>query len=225
MDRPMRYPTAWSYSRWATYAQCPLKYKWQVVDKAPFKSSPAMERGNRIHIELAQHVSAKARIPVEIKSPAIKDVVAEIRAWPDKIVEKKWAFDNKWGSTGYFSQAVWLRAILDVMLCYDNGDVEAVDWKTGRRYDDNDDQMELFALATMWRMKAARTVTTRLVYVDTKDTQVIVDWPRADWESLTTKWVERSKVMLADRRWGARPNDKCKWCQFGKDNGGPCFYG
>lgn len=221
----IKFPTAWSYSRWAVYAQCPLKYKLQVVDKAPFHSTPAMERGNRIHGELAAHVESKGKIPVEIKYSAIIDLISEIRAFPDKLVEKKWAFDNMWNSTTYFGKNVWLRAILDVMLCYEDGSVEAIDWKTGRKYASNEDQMELFALATMWKMKAAQMVTTRLIYVDTKSDQIIVDWPRRDWEKLTIKWVDRSRQMLADREWGARPNDKCHWCQFGKDKGGPCYYG
>ena len=45
---------AWSYSRYATYALCPLQFKLRYIDKIPEPQSPAMARGDRIHKEIAR---------------------------------------------------------------------------------------------------------------------------------------------------------------------------
>ena len=43
--------TAWSYSRYADYTQCPLKFKLKHIQRLPTKGSPAMDRGSAIHKE------------------------------------------------------------------------------------------------------------------------------------------------------------------------------
>lgn len=221
-------PTNWSFSRWDCWRQCPLKYKLQFIDKLPTRPSTAMVRGNAVHVALAKYVEGKTEaVPAEVKHREHQAVVAFMRDFDGmKLVEKQWGFDEKWKPTGYFGKDIWLRAILDVALIYDDAEVEAVDWKTGKIYGSNEDQVELFALTVMWQYTQAQNVVTRLVYLDDKDgTQLLSEFPAKDKAKLTTKWVEAARPMLADRAWLARPNDKCVWCDFGQSKGGPCRHG
>ena len=218
--------TTWSYSRWDTWRQCPLKYKLTHLDKLDKEQSPAMIRGNRLHISLAHYIEGKqAEMPVEVKDPAHRDLYAAMRAFPNKMVEQQWGFTEKWKATGWFGKDTWFRAILDVALFYEDDEVEAIDHKSGKRYGSNDDQMELFGFSVMCRVPSAKNVVTRLIYFDQPGLQIIHEFPVKDREKLAAKWAELARPMLADRAWPARPNDKCGWCPFGRDKGGQCIHG
>jgi len=48
--------TAWSFSRWNTYEQCPRKAKYQIIDRMPIEQNDAMRRGSIIHILAEMYV-------------------------------------------------------------------------------------------------------------------------------------------------------------------------
>ena len=218
-------PTAWSYSAWDLWRQCPLKYKLTKIDKLDKETSSAMIRGNRVHVALAKHLTGTAAMPPEVTLPYHRELVGMIRDFDGmKVVEQQWGFDKTWGTTGYLGSDIWFRAVLDVGLFYDDGEVHCIDWKTGKRYDSNDEQLELFSLAVMQKFPQAKHVSTRLVYLDA-GTEQIDDHPVKGKEKLAAKWEEAARPMLADRTWPARPNDKCGFCPFGRGKGGQCRHG
>ena len=49
---PIKPLKSWSFSRYSTYKQCPLKAKFSLIDKIAEPKNQAMERGAQIH-ELA----------------------------------------------------------------------------------------------------------------------------------------------------------------------------
>jgi hypothetical protein len=228
---PPNMPTTWSYSKWEMWSMCPLRYKLTHVDKGrPFERSPAMERGDKIHKDIAAHLqpapeSPAPPLPADVVGYA-RQLMGEIRAIPGRIIEQKWAYDAEWRPVGYFANNTWLRNILDVGLPYDDGTFETVDWKTGKQYDTNADQMECFAVTIMGRFHetGAREVKTRLVYIDA-ETQEVETYHYRDFANLSAKWTANANKMLADRVWLPKPNAKCKWCPFSRSKGGPCRYG
>jgi RecB family exonuclease len=219
-------PTSWSFSRWDTWRTCPLKYRLQFIDKLPTAQSPAMARGNKIHLQLAAYIEGKSvPLPPEVKHPEHVIAYDFMRTFPGtKVVEQQWGFDVEWKDTGYFAKNIWLRSILDVALFYEDQTVEIVDHKTGKRYGSNDDQVELFALTAMTRYRTSTAVTTRLIYVDSGDQQ-LADWSAKDRAKLQAKWTDLVRPMFGDRQWPARPNDKCHFCDFGASKGGSCRFG
>ena len=219
-------PTTWSFSRWQTWENCPLKYKLQFVDKLPVPQSPAMARGNDVHKALAAYLGGEGDLPPEVKDPFQKQLYAEMRAQPAKLVEQQWGFDRRWGQTQWFGKAVWLRSILDVAIFYEDDSAHVVDHKTGKVYGDNADQMELFGLTMFERfpLKTKNGVKTTLVYVDAGQEQS-QDFLAADAAPLRIKWESRAERMLADRQFMARPNEKCRFCPFSRSAGGQCRFG
>jgi putative RecB family exonuclease len=219
-------PTTWSFSRWNTWDTCPFQYKCKFIDKLPDPPSPAMARGDAVHKALAAHLTSPAPLPPEVTDPFQKQIVAEMKAHDQKLVEQKWAYDASWGPTGYFGKTTWLRAIADVALLYDDSSVEVIDWKTGKRYGSNDDQMELFALTTFKHFpgRTRNGVKTTLVYLDAGSEEP-AEFKASDVDRLRAKWDDRAKRMLSDRQFLPRPNDKCKFCRFSRSNNGPCRFG
>ena len=220
---------AWSFSRYECYVQCPLKFKLKFIDKLKTEQSAAMARGNTVHIDLAKFVRGDTEaMPAVVTSPFQRTLVQQIREHDDKLVEQQWGFDRKWRETSWFVRAgrphPWLRSILDVALLYDDLVGEAIDWKTGKKYEANEEQMELFALSFMRKFQPAIHVTTRLVYVDAGEEE-ISEYPAKDQDKLIEKWERKVAPMFEDTTFLPRPNDKCRWCDFNKSKGGPCRFG
>ena len=222
----MTYITAWSFSAWDMWQTCPLKYKLTKIDKLKVETSPAMLRGRQVHDAIAKYLTGDAPCPT-IASKRTQQTIEEIRTFDNKIVEQQWGFDRQWKPTGWFTKgpkATWLRAVTDAGVLYDDMSAEVVDWKTGKNRGGYDDQLELFAVATMQHMPVIDHVTTRLSFVDHEET-VFGEYPRAEVPALIEKWEGKVRPMFEDTEFLPRPNGMCKLCDFARSNGGPCRYG
>lgn len=222
--------TAWSYSRFAVYDQCPLKFKLQVLEGAKFTPSAAMQRGDRLHRSVASYITGGIALePDVVKFPYVQKLVGELREFEDKVVEQQWGFTRAWQPTGWFSKdkgkETWFRNILDVAVLYEDMGADVIDWKSGKRYDSNADQMELNALSLFRHFKPAVTVTTRMVYFDSGQEDA-ADFKKSDEPALIAKWERKIEPMFTDTAFLPRPNDKCRFCDFAKSKGtGKCRYG
>lgn len=223
---------AWSYSRFECWERCPLQFKLKFIDNIKSPGTPAMQRGNEVHLAMARYVAAPdtmgLAMPDVVTNPFQMQLVNAIRDHDDKLVEQKWALSAQWRSTAYFKKPgkapPWLRLILDVAVLYEDMEGEAIDWKTGRQYEVNQDQMELFGLGFLCYFQPAVKVTTRLVYLD-EGTEVLNQYDAKDKEKLQAKWEKKVAPMFADTTFLPRPNDKCRFCDFSKSKGGQCRFG
>lgn len=223
-----RYPDAWSYSAWADYNTCPSLYEGRKVLKLPEEAGPALLEGRVFHDQIAKHITQPgAPAPERPIHKHLQSVVDQLRTIDDKVVELQWAYNKAWKPCGYFSKApnpTWLRVILDVGVIYPDATAHVGDWKTGKRYDSNDDQMELFALATFAQYPWVNDVETRLWYVD-NGLEEIAEFTRSEEPALRAKWEERAQRMLSDRTFTPKPNDKCRFCVRSRQAGGDCRFG
>lgn len=219
--------TAWSYSRLSQYEQCPLLFKEKFVTKSiPTDDTPAMIRGKEIHDGIAKFLQGKAEgVPRDaLVFPRMEQIIAEIHAFPDKIVEQQWGFNANWLPTGWFGNDTWFRSILDVGLLYEDDTGESVDWKTGKKYGSNMDQMKSQAVAMFGRYRNLKTVTVRLAYLDSGDEE-IEDIQKHHVPSIKADFERRVAKMLADDILAPRPNDKCRFCPISRSKGGKCAFG
>lgn len=218
--------TAWSYSRYALYELCPLKFKLKHIDKVPEPGSPALERGDRIHKGTAAYITHKADAAPQdaLAHPFPAKLIEELRAFPDKVVEQQWGFTASWQATGWFGKATWFRNILDAAALYEDATGDVIDWKTGKRYGSNADQMELNALSFMCQYKPVQRVATRMVYLDIGEEDV-AEFSRSEKEKLQSKWNDKIKPMFSDTIFAPRPNDKCRFCHYSRSNSGHCRFG
>lgn len=219
MTKPL---TAWSYSRFAKYETCPLQFKLEVLDGLKQPPSPAMKAGDERHKAVAAFLNGVGVFPE--KEAEHKQLISEVAAIPDKLVEHQQGFTARWEPTGWFGKDAWYRQVYDVAVLYDDMTSEVIDWKTGKKYASNDEQMELCALSLMCQFKPTTHVTTRLFYLDTGQ-QEFAEFPAADKEKLKAKWGAKVEPMFSDTVFAPRPNDKCRFCHFSKSNTGMCRFG
>lgn len=212
---------SWSYTAYSTYAQCPAKYKYQKIDKLPEPKSQAMERGNAIHKKCENYLTGiTAALPTEAKHFAAQ--MQQLKTL-DPFVEQKWGFTKDWRPTSWTGSATWYRGIVDAGVLYPDRTADIVDFKTGKLYETNEDQIELFALSVMLRYPEITHVTARLWYLDSGD-EIIREHSASDKEALRKDWEKRVGPMFADTIFAPKPNKFCDWCHFRKSNGGPCRF-
>lgn len=225
--------TAWSYSRLACYEECPRKHQYRNIRKLDEPKGDAMFRGIKIHNEAAKFLEGKTdRVPVSCLK--FMPELIELKTFTP-IVEQKWAFTKKMKPTSWMAKDCWLRATLDIGLIYGDGTGEAIDLKTGKMYDDYDDQLDLFAhtLFKMHPTEVTKSVTVRLWYLDAGE-EVVREISKAQALERFEGLTERAEIMMSAKRFPPNPSWKCgginkagePWgCHWRKSNGGPCEYG
>lgn len=187
-----------------------------------------MDRGIEVHADIAQVVRGNMPLAdVRHRPERLYDFAQTIQdaAANAPMVEEQWAFTKGMGRAGsYFGPDVWYRVSLDVGVWWPDNSFTAVDWKTGRRYGSNDDQMEQYAMSIMARFHQVKELETVLAYVDTGDVERM-EFTRADYLKLKEKWLARVAPLFADQIYPPRPGKHCNWCHFRRSNGGPCTFG
>lgn len=222
---------AWSYSRYVDYKLCPLKFKLKYIDKIKEPGSAAMDRGTDMHSIAESYVNiATGRKPPAMPSELhnVREIAEYLRV-NDAIAEVEWGFTAEWkwtGRPGWFGKDVWYRAKCDVHVLYDDNTALVGDWKSGKKYATNEEQMELFALATKMRYPNLVEVDTRLWYLDIAgdDNEVQRVYHENDFITIQADWQRKVVPMFKDRKFAPKPNDRCRWCHYRRDNGGPCKF-
>jgi hypothetical protein len=161
----------------------------------------------------------------------LRTVAKELNFLKDNmaIVEQSWGFKSDWewtGRAGWFGDDVWFRAKADAIVTYDDDTALLIDWKTGRKYFTNEEQVELFSLAAFKRFPFLTEVDTRLWYTDAPedDNEIQRTYTLKDAERIQKDWTKRVVPMFKDRKYAPTPNDKCHWCPYSRAKGGPCKF-
>lgn len=236
--------TAWSYSRWSDYQQCPLKFKLKHIDRIKEPGSPAMERGSAIHKEGENFLTAPPPATRKPKPPVVpesyqhfREEMLQLRGL-DPMVEQQWGFTQDWTPAtasardphGWFAKDTWLRIVTDVTVVYDDNTADIIDFKTGKMYETNQEQMDLFSCGPFMKFPKLEAVTTRLWYLDVPDPKgtgenvIEQQFTRDDFERIKKAWTAKVQPMFKDKRFAPKPNNRCQWCHFRKANGGPCKF-
>jgi CRISPR/Cas system-associated exonuclease Cas4 (RecB family) len=240
---PIKPLTSWSFSRYSTYKQCPLKARYNFIDKINEPPNAAMERGTQIHNLAEDFVKGKiSKLPPELKLfdkdfKALKTMFKKVSQ--SMVVEDTWAFTKDWEETAWNNwTACYVRIKLDCAHHENDDTLIVTDWKTGKfRVEKNEEyveQLELYALAALLLHPHLKAVKPRLGYLDqgiyyprAEDAELV--FTRDDIPKLQKLWNKRVKPMMNDTIFAPRPNNNCHWCWYGQSKkaaGGPglCKY-
>lgn len=236
--------TAWSYSRWSTYEDCPLKAKYKFVDKLSEPGSAAMDRGIHFH-KVAEIYATSPKVPtaktiddlaltyedkqgktnrVTLKdlTPIIADLKEARKGRP--IAEQEWSFTSNWEPTGWFSKDAWCRIKTDLVFAKDDHLV-IVDHKTGKRNENaHKSQLSLYALGGFIKYPMIDKIRTEVWYIDQGRPYPNEVYERHELEDIKAAWEDKTRRMLNDTQFAPRPSNSCRWCHFRKSNGGPCDF-
>ena len=245
---------AWSFSRLATYTQCPRKAQLRHLQGIEEPQNPAMARGEAMHNAIAELLRTGKVLPILTEIPPESlDYIERLRAHAREMsqnifvegsvtVTRAWTMTHAKDWTG-----AWLRGKLDAAYWLDDGTLRIVDWKTGqykpKQNAEYGEQLELYALlgllavphmrakSNVWASwpKAFRAVAPSLYYLDhsiewSGDGEQRVFYP-SDLEALNRKSGRNGvKPMLVDDIFAPRPSALCGWCHYGQAGIGRCEY-
>lgn len=221
-----------SYSRLATFKQCPAKFRYAYIEKAEapdLPPSPALERGSKIH----DSVEAYMLRTNEMLHPDIHKSHGQylhgIREGGGEVKpEFKWGITWDWKPCGYDDPMCMLHGYIDLLVVPDDPSValDIYEWKTGGRYDEHPSQLHMYSCAMMIHYPEREWVDGMIVYFDGHP-HWNIKYPR---HMLNPEYLPplRRKIdqVLLEKRWTPKPSFKCKWCKYSsKNNGGPCRVG
>jgi len=201
--------------------------KCHAVEEVP----PPIARGTVLHKEIEVHILTGKKLGPDLKHVAsiVKDVKKR-----GGLVEINFVFAKGWIPTGKFTKGAWLRANVDALII-EAPKAEVIDWKSGgidkktkavKVEGKYDDQLEIYGIATLSARPQVQEVTPKLVFIDAPKNNVVEKGSvhRKDLVKLKAKWDKKITPMFADTTFAPKPNDKCSWCPFRRNNGGPCKF-
>lgn len=230
----MKVRTHWTISALKDYETCPAKYRWSYLFDAsdwlaigykvvPDKGSPAMQRGTDVHATCEQYLLGTIAM-----DGLHKDIRQSWRTLLDGLKlkgakpEVQWEVDAGWNPR-MPGDDLWLRAKIDAH--YVAGDrMVLIDFKTGKPYTANREQMEVYALLGFAMHDDVGTIQTELWYFD-HDATDEKTFRREDAPKLARKWEQRAGRLLDAKDYPPRPNRLCGWCPYNLSKGGPCAAG
>lgn len=214
--------TAWSYSRYQKYKQCPFAAKCAFIDRIKEPENEAMSRGNIVHKMAENHTKGIIKtLPTELAK--FKKQFTELRKEKAE-AESQWCFNSLWKKVDWFARDAWCRIKVDAhRLIAKTQTLVIVDHKTGRIHDEHSEQRSLYALGGLLLYPEAKFVRAEHWYLDSGD-QRVDEFPAFALPDLQREWVEKTKPMLSDKRFAPSPGNHCRWCAFSASKGGPCRY-
>ena len=219
---------AWSFSRWSTYTQCPLKLKLATIDKIQEPKTEPLLRGTELHEKCEKYLNDGGRIPKELVkiAPILKDLRKR-----GAVSEAEFAFNAKWQPVSWFSREAWCRVKADATILpfvdEDDQDVEVHDFKSGKLKEGASEyqlQLELYGLSALLTTPTAHKAKTSLIFIDHGQT---VEGPvmlRKEIPLVKKRWEKMVSKMLQDETFRAKPGDACRWCFYSKNKNGNCKY-
>jgi RecB family exonuclease len=223
---------SWSYNRLLDFERCKLRAKLKYLDRIPELPRPLPEgkkeqpndRGTRIHLVAEQYVRGASELIPELDGFA--EEFAKLRllfTLGEAELEGDWGFNDIWEPCSW--QRAWLRAKLDAIVTLPDAHMVVIDYKTGKRAGNeikHNEQMLLYALATVHRYPAVQKVTVELWYLD-EDQLVRSDYDRHSVMRHFERFNKRAVAMTSCTEFPARPNMfTCRFCTYGPKGSGDC---
>lgn len=223
-----------SHSRMKTHEGCPRKAMYKFIQKLKEPGNEAMERGLKLHkdlenyvISLTQDKKVNRNIPHDgvykiISSSILEAIKGRWFETKEVLPEQQVAFDKDWNVTSWFGPAAWMRVVYDLSIYEkDKSHAELWDYKSGKVYDDHDQQADLYALSAF--KQGYEAVTVKFFYLD-KDIVQPYNYDQSEVPALEEAVQERAEKVTSDRTFPTNPSWRCKYCHFRRDNGGPCVH-
>lgn len=214
----------WSYSKVKLWEGCPRKAKYRYIDGRKDPGSPQMERGTAMHSIAENYVRGLSN---ELQKGELS--ILRYKGQLDMLRKKKaeceleWGFTAQWEPTGFFATNTWMRMKTDVSFKSAKYTRTVVDHKTGKMYDDHEEQLHLYAIGEFIMRPEVRTVIAQDWYLDQDAVRESV-FEREELEIMKQYWSERVAPMFKDTIFPCRPTYSCNWCPYSKAKGGPCEF-
>jgi len=212
------------FSKLDTYRKCPQQFKFQYIDKLPQPSSPAMERGQKMHQELENYLRGWATTPptAALEWQEQLDNLKQLQAK----TEVAWGFDMDWNLLpDWFHKDTWLRAKADAFYLTASGDeLVIIDFKSGKYRVPSTEQIELYAICGASVVcPTVKTVRAEFWFIDANNSYDKT-YTRPHLVELRKKYEDYFAPIFKDETWKPQPSNDCRYCAYSNSKGGKCAF-
>lgn len=202
----------WTISRLKQYESCPRQYQWTHILKYPQVGvlAPALVRGTAIHESIEAHLKHGTKLSPEV-SPQWAHQLGVLKQ-DGCTSEEMWEFDAGWNPL-LPDATLWLRMKIDAWQPTSPTVLTVIDFKTGKPWPANMEQLEVYALGAFGRYDAVQEVRAALWYLDDEEPHEKT-FKREHAGKLARKWEGRADRMLTDATFAPKPGFACKWCPY-----------
>lgn len=191
----------YSYSSLRAFGQCPRHFKARYIDKTvKFETSPALEKGRRVHEEL-EAALLTTQDPGVWTPTGLIDKLRAAGARP----EVKLAVDHSWQPVDFWDKRAMFRGAIDVDLTTPRVSL-MLDWKTGQV---RPDEFQADCYAALKRAEVGHDIDVQFhwVFVDQKETRATAPSEKA--RDRVEMFIERAETATD---FPPRPHFACRWC-------------
>jgi hypothetical protein len=214
----------WSLSALSTFEQCAAKYDYRYNQKLPEPPSPSAARGITKHSIVEDYICTREHRELPPELLYYKDFFDGLRQRTigvDLFPEYKISLSREWLPCGWDAADRWYRGVLDLLVFPDEANAVVYDWKTGKIYDDHNDQKEIYAAAVFCAFPNVQNVRAIHVYFDLAKNREMLFF-RGMLDSIKTRWLQRVQRLEDCVEYIPNPSFMCRYCAFSRYNGGPC---
>ena len=229
----MKKRSHWTISALKDFETCPAKYQWSYLFEAsdwkklgykvvPSTGSPAMQRGTDVHQTCEDYLLGKVNVEGlhAAISPAWRNLVRGLKDI-GATAEEMWTLDDGWNIVPDNHSTMWVRMKIDAHYRPSKSLLHVIDYKTGKPYASNMEQVEVYALAGFAKFDDVDTVHGELWYFDSDEPHEKT-FKRSQASKLARKWDQRANRLLEAKEYPPRENQFCNWCPYSRTKGGPC---
>jgi len=187
---------------------------------------PAAQRGTRLHKNAEDYIKQTPEDPVQLckemipLGPELERM--RLNGWKS---EEIWLMDASWSPVQDESLA-WGKAIIDLHKM--DGDVlNIVDLKSGKRYPEHEEQLQIYALMGMKRYKDVKRVDVAAWYIDEGGRLGhSMSYMPEMFDHYATPWTKLANEILTATEFLPTPSrNACRFCPYKASQGGPCELG
>lgn len=219
-------PTRWSYSSISEYKDCPLQYKLDYIDGLSYQEGTSASRGSRLHKNAEDYIKCPPWDIVQLEKDMLP-LGPELERMKQNgwLSEETWLADRNWNPVDS-DEAAYIKSIVD--LHHLEGDIlEIIDLKSGKRYPEHEEQLQLYAMIGIKRYPEAKRVDVKAWYIDEGGTFGFqASYLPQMFDHYAATWNELAERMFKDTEFVPTPSiNACRFCPFKRSKGGPCEEG
>lgn len=222
---------AFSSSNLSTFRQCPRKFQAQSITKEiKWQASQQKSRGTLVHTALEKATkrgfdsvqSWPDGLDMGFVQSRINTVRQCVASGADVFNEHELAITRSMKPSDWWDENTWLRAKADLVILPTQQDlpVVVVDYKTGKKWDEDDFQLRLEALLLYFIYGRPR-VQYSYWYVDQGDTvSGLLDFSQSmDSVVDIVGLIRQAELAINGNNFFPKKNRFCKWCGLYKTPG------
>jgi len=203
-----------SHSSLQQFRTCPKQFYHERVAKDVAREEPGEAAAWGLLVHKAMENAILLGHPLPSNMVQYQKYLDAVMALPgEKFCELKLGMTKDWEPVDFFSPDCWFRGIADVIID-NNEEINAVDWKLGKRVQD-DEQAKLTSALIFANFPNAKIVKTRWIYMIAEQGK-----RQTYYRDATSTLMRRAKGTMSDVEWAfkhdswpAQPSGLCgRYC-------------